>query len=258
MPDAVATDKSISQPASDEEPQVITSPQGAESEQQPGSDTVAVAQMPQGPFDAGAVTSANEDDTRIAVERENTVLVSSGSSMDESISSAQSTSVDQPPQSDSGALCQATVPEAPAVCEAKPSTDDGLPEKEVESTSQPACLPGLAAPCPAVDTVSDNEKSVPPLENARRSRESSVASDVYEPPEPEYSPDGAASVYSPPFSPSPPDHVEAETVPVPPSSLPEADEALTRHVQESTSAPEPELGILGVCCVAPQLPWPLR
>lgn len=209
--------------------------------------------MPQEPLDASAVTSAKEDDTSVAVERENTGSVSSGTSMDESISSAQSTSVDQPPQSDSGALSQATVPEAPAVCETEAPTDAGLPEKEVESTSQPVCLPGLEAPCPAVDTVSDNTKSVPPEENVNRSREPSVASDVYEPPEPEYSPDGAASDYTPPFSPSPPDHVEAETVPAPPSSLPEADEALTRHVQESTSAHEPEFDILGVCCVATQL-----
>ncbi|KAL1981360.1 hypothetical protein VTN96DRAFT_2751 [Rasamsonia emersonii] len=244
-PDAVATDTSISKPASDEEPQITTSPQCVDSEQKPNSDIVAVSQMPQEPLDASAVTSAKEDDTSVAVERENTGSVSSGTSMDESISSAQSTSVDQPPQSDSGALSQATVPEAPAVCETEAPTDAGLPEKEVESTSQPVCLPGLEAPCPAVDTVSDNTKSVPPEENVNRSREPSVASDVYEPPEPEYSPDGAASDYTPPFSPSPPDHVEAETVPAPPSSLPEADEALTRHVQESTSAHEPEFDILG-------------
>ncbi|KAL1971004.1 hypothetical protein VTN77DRAFT_2838 [Rasamsonia byssochlamydoides] len=242
--DAPVTDKPISKPTADEEPPATVSPQGLDSEQQPSSDTVAVAEMPQGALNASAVTPSNEDDMRVAVERENTGSVSSGSSMDESISSAQSTSVDQPPQSDSGVLSHTTVPEAPAVCETEISTESRLPAKEAEYTSQPGCLPGLEAPAPTADTVADNAKSCP-SENVNPSREPSVASDVYEPPEPEYTPDSAASAYTPPFSPSPPDHVEAETVPVPPSSLPEADEALTKNVQESTGAYEPGFGILG-------------
>jgi hypothetical protein len=188
----------------------------------------------------------------VDVERENARSASFGSSMDESTNSGQSTSIDHPLQSNSGALDQTTIPLSPALCQTEMPRDSRAPIEETHVTSQPAGVSG-----PAIETASDNAKCGR-SENFHPSRESSVASDTYEPPEPEDSPDDAGSLYDPSFGPTPPDDVEAEIVPVNPSSLRQDDEALTKHIQEPTRGREPRSGILGVCCVVTKMVQPLR
>ncbi|KAL2002863.1 hypothetical protein VTN02DRAFT_5700 [Thermoascus thermophilus] len=175
-------------------------------------------------------TSATGEDVSMddSVEPEKDTSVSSGSAMDESIDSGRSMSIDQPamyqPPAPDNAVSEVSQAPKPLVSrEASPTATenklDSLPER-------PSSIGGTGTPVEA-----------PP------SRESSVVSEVYEPPEPEPHPDSADTAYTPPFSPAPPDRVEVEEAVMPSLPPPQPDEALTAQDQE----PKPEEGLqLGV------------
>lgn len=188
-------------------------------------------------------TSATGEDVSIdaSVEPEKDTSVSSGSAMDESIDSGRSMSIDQPtmyqPPAPDNAVSEVSQAPKPLVSrEASPTATenklDSLPER-------PPSLGGTGTPveAPPTDTRQGLEGEVHP------SRESSVVSEVYEPPEPEPHLDSADTAYTPPFSPAPPDRVEVEEAAMPSLPPPQPDEALTAQAQE----PKPEEGLqLGV------------
>lgn len=161
--------------------------------------------------------------------------------MDESIDSGRSMSIDQPtmyqPPAPDNAVSEVSQAPKPLVSrEASPTATenklDSLPER-------PPSLGGTGTPveAPPTDTRQGLEGEVHP------SRESSVVSEVYEPPEPEPHLDSADTAYTPPFSPAPPDRVEVEEAAMPSLPPPQPDEALTAQAQE----PKPEEGLqLGV------------
>jgi hypothetical protein len=158
-------------------------------------------------------SSFENDEMNDAAEVEGSSSESSGSSMDESTSDSGSISVDQEPESELELEQQSVLPPMSA------PSDDNMPVEVPQASIALPPKPEFAAAV-AVDTPADGHNA---------SRESSVLSDNYEPPEPEESPDEA---YSPKLSPSDIQDSEMETVPNPLAQN-DADIALTRKPQES-------------------------
>lgn len=146
--------------------------------------------------------SSESDEVDDAAEVEDSGSESSGSSMDESDSGSESSSADQESES------------------ARPATsplhDDVLAEAPQTST------------LPAKPDLPTTVSADTPMDGLDVSRESSVLSDAYEPPEPEDSPDEA---YSPKLSPSNIESSEMDTAPNLPAQS-DAEMTLTRKPQE--------------------------
>ncbi|OKL64699.1 hypothetical protein UA08_00651 [Talaromyces atroroseus] len=153
--------------------------------------------------------SFENDGVNDVAEVEDSSSESSGSSMDESTSDSESISVDQKSESEQQPIILPV---------SAPSNDD----MSIETPQAPIVLP----PKPDFTTTVSIDT---PAVRSDVSRESSVLSDNYEPPEPEESPDEA---YSPKLSPSGVEDSEMETVPNF-SAQNDADMALTRKSQES-------------------------
>lgn len=190
-------------------------------------------------------TSAAGEDTNMgaAVESEKDAAASSGSAMDESIDSGRSMLVDQPPAPEHAVPEISETPKPVVPREASsPATEnkpDSLPER-------PPSLGETDTPAEAPPNVVRED-----LEKVHASRESSIVSDVYEPPEPEPHPDSADTVYTPPFSPAPADRVEIEAAAAPSLPPSQPDKALTGEVQEPRPEEGLQFGILEVQQVEP-------
>lgn len=146
---------------------------------------------------------------------------SSGSSMDESTSSSASSSIDQDSASEpeQQAVEAPLEPSIPVATEEHPAHDVSLVD-----APQPTKPTSTELPATGVDPAVDGSLAVDGL---NVSRESSVLSDNYEPPEPEDSDEA----YSPKFSPKNVD--ESEIKPAPQLMIPsDADVTLTRKPQD--------------------------
>lgn len=159
-------------------------------------------------------------------ELDSSGLESSGSSMDESTSSSASSSMDQ----DSGSEPEQEVAEAPfepsipAATEDTPAHNLSLIEASQTATLVPTNVTSTESNAMDVDPAVDLSAAADRLS---ASRESSVLSDNYEPPEPEESDEA----YSPKLSPK--DIEESEIEPAPQLMVPnDANVTLTRKPQD--------------------------
>ncbi|KAJ5104937.1 hypothetical protein NUU61_002284 [Penicillium alfredii] len=158
---------------------------------------------------------------------------SDGSAMDESSSSTSESDSDE--DEETATLdTQAEAPSSASIAEASNKVDANA------SHHPHAESPPSAADDHNMEVESSGHE-------AERSRESSAASDAYEPPEPVADAESADSVYSPPFSPAPLGSVTDTAIPATSFGLPQSGEALTEAPQVSGSKPglDSQVGILG-------------
>ncbi|OJJ48353.1 hypothetical protein ASPZODRAFT_130348 [Penicilliopsis zonata CBS 506.65] len=157
-----------------------------------------------------------------------TLSESSGSAMDESSDSSRSTrspSVDQQPsrQISAAAATATTSPET-----AQTEAIDNVPKADH--------LGPMLVPSPELtrNVVPEPEaqQSELDVERLQSSRESSVASEAYEPPEPEVASECGDGVDTPPFSPAPPEPIEPMEISIPSDTITTADSPLMGTVQE--------------------------
>lgn len=165
-------------------------------------------------------------------EMEDSGLESSGSSMDESTSSSASSSMDQDLESepDKQAAEAPLEPSIPVATEEAPAHDVSLVEAPQPATFISTNVTSTEAPTMNTDPAMDVDRVVDVSSAANglnASRESSVLSDNYEPPEPEDSDEA----YSPKLSPK--NIEESEIEPAPQLMIPnDADVTLTRKPQD--------------------------
>lgn len=163
-------------------------------------------------------------------EMEDSGLESSGSSMDESTSSSASSSMDQASESEpeQQAVEAPLEPSIPVVAEEPPAHDVSLVEAPEPPTFVPTNVTSTEAPATDTDPAMNVDLDVSPAaDGLNASREPSVLSDNYEPPEPEDSDEA----YSPKLSPK--DIEESEIEPAPQLMTPnDADGTLTRKPQD--------------------------
>jgi hypothetical protein len=233
--DADKTDLELSTPTSENLSSEVISPQDP-------NDTAPIANMPQEALGVDSTILDNQDDLTGGVAPENSSSASSGSSMDESSSSARSISIELQPQADLQALGQPPEQEVGEAYEREMSIDDQPEANELEATSQPETVPGLEYPKPA--SLAHPEVAISSLsDEIKLSRESSVASEIYEPPEPEYNP---GEVYSPTFSLRASNHVGTDPVALLSSSANGTDVRLIQKAQEPISTPASRFAVLDV------------
>lgn len=211
----------------------------------------APASVPQTSQEAIELTMAApaEDFNRDVVDEEGVGVSegascsSSGSAMDESVDSLQSMSIEQPRLDES----PSAPPELPPDSSEAPHVLESV-ELETDSQTGAHVLPQRPPTPQDHDALNEltPDKTMLNLEGVQTSREPSVVSDVYEPPEPEPNPDSANTVYTPPFSPPPPGPMELEKIPVP-HPTPETGKELTEKVQRPRPLDEPQIEILQVC-----------
>ena len=143
----------------------------------------------QSDFPVPEPTLSERQEVSDVAEMEDSGLESSGSSMDESTSSSASSSMDQDSDSEQEQAVESPLEPSDAVATEETSAHDiPLVEAPQAVTVVPTNLPSAEAP--AINTN-------PAVDGVNASRESSVLSDHYEPPEPEDSDEA----YSPKLSP---------------------------------------------------------
>lgn len=149
---------------------------------------------------------------------------SGGSAMDESIDSALPDSVEQPALEESAATNTNTPDEYEAT-----KLADLRETISITSDNHHDSLPERPRFIIPMDAHPDSDISVGKVDN-RASREPSVASEAYEPPEPETSADSGDEAYTPPFSPAS-GPAEPSDVSAPSIDQPQTDKPLTGKVQ---------------------------
>lgn len=236
-PSALAPIQSSSNPIPDIEPSNIE------------KDAVFQAKDPRGPPPALGTERLPRDDNMIRgptsqdaqnetgkfsvrAEGVDDLEISSGSSMDESTSSAQSVSGSTPivtylpvrnGDSNSMAPESASFNNNPSV--SMPSDNHPIPPSDNSQS-----LSGISE---SAEGVSKSDKRQSPDVY----REGSVDSDAYEPPEPD-STENFETLSSPPFSPASPRSVEAASATIPSFSSTQNDEPLTERIQEPNEEPK--------------------
>ena len=196
--------------------------------EQPPKETSSTQEKRQAGIDHAPVLSGPSNDNT-AVEPETEVshayeFDSTGSSMDESSDSSSTGSV-----SDSQEELDEPIPsnDLPQVTE-EPTVDEQA--ENDQSADYASTLPQGST---ADSREEESSTSDSQAENDRQaSRASSVASEAYEPPEPDPDSGSVGSEYTPPFSPVFPGPEESEMSPNPLPNLPQAVEPLTGKVQE--------------------------
>lgn len=186
-------------------------------------ETIQVPQIPALPSESSIPESTLSECREVGgtAEMENPGLESSGSSMDESTSSSASSSMDQDSESEPEAALE---PSIPVATEEAPAHDFSLIEAPQPATFVPTNLTSTESNAMDVDPAMDLS---PATNGLNASRESSVLSDNYEPPEPEESDEA----YSPKLSPK--DIEESEIEPAPQLMISnDADMTLTRKPQD--------------------------
>jgi hypothetical protein len=190
-------------------------------------DTTQLPQKPtlQSDFSVPEPTLSEPQEVSDVAEMEDSGLESSGSSMDESTSSSASSSMDQDSDSEQEQAVQSPLEPSDAVATEETSAHDiPLVEAPQAVTVVPTNLPSAEAPAINTNPAVDGDSAV---DGVSASRESSVLSDNYEPPEPEDSDEA----YSPKLSPKDIEESEIETAPklMTPN---DADVTLTRKPQD--------------------------
>jgi hypothetical protein len=178
----------------------------------------------QSDFPVPEPTLSERQEVSDVAEMEDSGLESSGSSMGESTSSSASSSVDQDSDSEQEQAVESPLEPSNAVATEETSAHDiPLVEASQSVTVVPTNLPSAEAPVINTNPAVDED---PAVDGVNASRESSVLSDNYEPPEPEDS----NEVYSPKLSPKDIEGSEFETAPklIAPN---DADVTLTRKPQ---------------------------
>ena len=189
-------------------------------------------QEPQAGIDhASTLSGPSNDNTAVEPETEASHAYesdSTGSSMDESSDSSSTGSVSDSQEE----LDVATSSnDLPYVTE-EPTVDEQA-ENDLSADYDPGTLPEHAKGSTDISPEEASSSSGSRAENDRQaSRASSVASEAYEPPEPEPDSGSVGSEYTPPFSPVFPGPEESEMSPKPLPNQPQAEEPLTGKVQE--------------------------
>ena len=177
--------------------------------------------------------------------------ITSSSSMDESIDSTRSISIDAPILTNPSALNGDSNPGAP---ESTRLTDRNIGSAQT-SDGYSAAPTDISEPTSAVAETSgflEHNGS----QNQSNVRESSVGSDAYEPPEPDAAMDNFETISSPPFSPASPRSVESASAPLPSLSITQDDEALTERVQEPAADHKVTGQIIGVSLIPTRMVFP--
>ena len=192
-------------------------------------------QEPQAGIDhASTLSGQSNDNTAVEPETEASHAYesdSTGSSMDESSDSSSTGSVSDSQEE----LDVATSSnDLPYVTE-EPTVDEQA-ENDLSADYDPGTLPEHAKGSTDISPEEASSSSGSRAENDRQaSRASSVASEAYEPPEPEPDSGSVGSEYTPPFSPVFPGPEESEMSPKPLPNQPQAEEPLTGNVQEMSA-----------------------
>lgn len=212
-------------------PDVSLPKQENRADAEPPKETGSTQQEPQAAIDrASALSGPSNDNTAMEPETEASHAYesdSTGSSMDESSDSSSTGSV-----SDSQEELDEAIPsnDLPQVTE-EPTVDEQT--ENDQSADYPSTLPEHAQG--STDNSPEEESSISGSQaenDGQASRASSVASEAYEPPEPDPDTGSVGSEYTPPFSPVFPGPEESEIYPKPLPNQPQAEEPLTGKVQE--------------------------
>lgn len=208
----------------------LTGQEEARVDAEPPKETASTQEKPQaGIYHAPVLSGPSNDNTAVEPETEASHAYesdSTGSSMDESSDSSSTGSV-----SDSQEELDEPIPSnaLPHVTE-EPTVDEQA--ENDQNADYSSTLPEHAQG--STDDSREEESSTSgQAENDRQaSRASSVASEAYEPPEPDPDSGSVGSDYTPPFSPVFPGPEESEMSPKPLPNQPQAEEPLTGKVQE--------------------------
>uniref|UniRef100_A0A093V1J6 Protein red1 n=1 Tax=Talaromyces marneffei PM1 TaxID=1077442 RepID=A0A093V1J6_TALMA len=179
------------------------------------------------------LTLSEREEVNDAPEFEDSGMESSGSSMDESTSSSASSSMDQDSDSEPESEQAVELPLEPSGAVAtQEAPAHGVPPVEAPQAASfiPMNLTSTEAPAVDIEPTMDMEPVVDVDHSASgpdASRESSILSDNYEPPEPEDSDEA----YSPKLSPKDIEESEVESAPKI-TTLNDADMTLTRKPQD--------------------------
>ncbi|KAK2754400.1 hypothetical protein FQN54_007044 [Arachnomyces sp. PD_36] len=147
--------------------------------------------------------------------------ISSSSSMDESMSSARSPSINAPIETSPPAHNAVSVPVVPEGSDLPDVGSNPYTSRSDHSQS----MSGISEQ--TIDTPDIMQGQIPDPQ-----REGSVDSDAYEPPEPEQTAENLETISSPPFSPASPHSPKAASATMPSIPVTQHDEALTESFQE--------------------------
>jgi hypothetical protein len=212
-------------------------PQGPEN-------AVSNAELQQEATDIQITGLDDQEELKGGAEPETSDSTSSSSSMDESSISARSMSTDPQSEANEQVINQAVEHELREAHESEMSIDDQ--PNAIEGLASISSLPhsiSAVESSKAASVASPEVANASPSDGSRSSRASPVASDVYEPPEPEYNPE---EVLKPNTSPRAPSNLETDPVALLSSSAPGANVGLTQKVQEPIATPPSKFPLLDV------------
>lgn len=212
---------------------------------QPAFETIP--SVSQDVLDRDVQSSIETGKASVGVEEANDRGISSSSSMDESMSSSRSISVDEP------ILAHAPAPNddsTPMISE-HPNFNDNSASVTIPSHTDYVSQSDNSQSMSGISESAVETSEPIHQQSTDACREGSVDSDAYEPPEPDQATEKFDTVSSPPFSPASPRSVEAASAAMPSVSVIQDDEALTERIQEPAEEPQVTGGMVEVSCMSP-------